>query len=480
MYFKKRMKFFQLNRRLKTNFQHNRYGKFFSYLVVLCFSAAGYAQQVTLTYSTPNTYSVPIPCAASSVTGYAWGGGGGGGGVEGTWAASRASGGGGGGYIMKNDFSAGGNTMSIIVGAGGTRGNNNSSGGNGGTGGSSEITYMGYTIYANGGSGGTFASGTTPSTYGAGGTTSANGTVFQNGERGRIGGEQGNIFSNTSGDGGRSYPSNGMYQGGTGGSGVQSTDGNPGNPPGGGGSGGHRAVLSTSNSYGGAGAAGRVIVSFDLSANPVSIDVNPTFCQGEMITLSVGASPCPLATYTWYHHGTQIGIGAMLNIANATSAQNGIYTVKMDISHTYTGASVSVANMPNGYAFTGNTLNGSFISQGILLSMEQESVISNKTDTICSGQTFTISPYDDGTDIVIAGTTYSWAEPIASGITGKAAGNEAATISGTLVNTTNIAQNITYTVTPKRRGVCYGNPFLVTVTVKPAVVPTIIISASRD
>ncbi|OXB20034.1 hypothetical protein B0A80_19370, partial [Flavobacterium tructae] len=93
-------------------------------------------------------------------------------------------------------------------------------------------------------------------------------------------------------------------------------------------------------------------------------------------------------------------------------------------------------------------------------------VITAMTSTICSGSTFTATPANGTNGTVPAGTTYSWAAPSVIGITGTAAGSNAANISGTLTNTTNAPINVVYTVTPTS-GTCTGSTFTVTVTVNP-------------
>ncbi|MFH6989453.1 PKD-like domain-containing protein, partial [Flavobacterium collinsii] len=82
-------------------------------------------------------------------------------------------------------------------------------------------------------------------------------------------------------------------------------------------------------------------------------------------------------------------------------------------------------------------------------------VITAMTSTICSGSTFTATPANGTNGTVPAGTTYSWAAPSVIGITGTAAGSNAANISGTLTNTTNAPINVVYTVTPTS-GTCTG------------------------
>ena len=97
--------------------------------------------------------------------------------------------------------------------------------------------------------------------------------------------------------------------------------------------------------------------------------------------------------------------------------------------------------------------------------------IANMANTTCSSSAFTSAPANGVDGVVPVGTTYSWGLPVLSGgLTGEATGTNAANISGNLVNSTNIQQTATYTVTPKS-GSCTGTPFTVTVAVDPK--PTI-------
>jgi len=94
-------------------------------------------------------------------------------------------------------------------------------------------------------------------------------------------------------------------------------------------------------------------------------------------------------------------------------------------------------------------------------------VIGDKTATACSGNAFTVTPTTSGTDVVPAGTKYSWSAPsVSGGMTGGAAGTNLSSITGTLTNPTTTIQTATYIVTPLS-GTCPGNTFIVTVTVNP-------------
>ncbi|NBX79070.1 MAG: hypothetical protein EBQ94_01625, partial [Flavobacteriales bacterium] len=92
--------------------------------------------------------------------------------------------------------------------------------------------------------------------------------------------------------------------------------------------------------------------------------------------------------------------------------------------------------------------------------------IAAKTATICSGGTFTVTPTNTLPDVVPTGTTYSWAAPSVTGVTGTAAGTAQSSISGTLVNSLNTPRTVVYSVTPTS-GTCPGAAFNVTVTLNP-------------
>src|SRR5450759_336539 len=102
-----------------------------------------------------------------------------------------------------------------------------------------------------------------------------------------------------------------------------------------------------------------------------------------------------------------------------------------------------------------------------LYSSAASDVYKRQVNTACSGVAFTSAPANGVDGVMPIGTTYTWAAPgITGGLTGGAAGTNAANISGSLTNPTNIPQTATYTVTPKS-GSCTGVPFTVAVTVDP-------------
>ena len=91
-------------------------------------------------------------------------------------------------------------------------------------------------------------------------------------------------------------------------------------------------------------------------------------------------------------------------------------------------------------------------------------MITNMSATVCSGNTFTVTPVDGTTGVIPAGTTYSWVAPVVTGNMSGGTSGSGTSITGTITNPTNTAQTATYTVIPSAGG-CTGSPFNVTVTV---------------
>ncbi|RXR21632.1 PKD-like domain-containing protein [Flavobacterium stagni] len=106
-------------------------------------------------------------------------------------------------------------------------------------------------------------------------------------------------------------------------------------------------------------------------------------------------------------------------------------------------------------------------------------VISSQNVTICSGNSFSVTPAASGSSIVPVGTTYTWSTPsfIPTGaILGAAAETSPQSmISQNLINTTTSPVDVVYTVTPIS-GTCVGANFTVTVTVNPAISPNEIVT----
>jgi gliding motility-associated-like protein len=88
------------------------------------------------------------------------------------------------------------------------------------------------------------------------------------------------------------------------------------------------------------------------------------------------------------------------------------------------------------------------VSDQLVVTIQPTPVIAAITDTICSGETFTVTPANGNGNVVANGTTYTWSAPTVNGITTTNGGTNQASISDVLENTTNQPINVSYTVTP--------------------------------
>ena len=201
----------------------------------------------------------------------------------------------------------------------------------------------------------------------------------------------------------------------------------------------------------------------DIKAAPIftSQPSSETICFGQTFnTLTVVyANGVGTPTYQWYSN--------TINNATTGTAQTG------ETNATYTPPSSAIGTLYY-YAIITFSSGGctEITSQVSEQTVNQTPDISAKTQTICSGITFDITPDASGGDTVPTGTLYTWSNPVinpAGAITG--ASNETtpqSNISQTLVNNTTNPATITYTVTPVS-GICTGVNFTVTITVNPSI-----------
>ncbi|WP_439487782.1 PKD-like domain-containing protein [Algoriphagus sp.] len=448
----------------------------FGLLVGMVFLGGGLTEtsaQTVQTFNTPGSQIFVVPVGVTSLSTEVWGGGGGGGGTF-TGNAAKGGGGGGGGYRINNNIAVvPGETLTITVGAGGSVGNNQ----NGQNGGISRIQRGATTlITVNGGTGG-LASGN--------GGTGAVGTI--NGGNGGNGGASGGGASGTGGNGGN---------GGIGGVGINAPlvgVGNQGQAPGGGGS-GSRSNDGTSRA-GGVGGNGRVRISYiqppPYLAQFISADLGSgPWCPGEERDITVTIRNA--GTAIWTNSSPDINIGVKW-----TNNGDGWfdYRVRTDAnnlapgdSRTYT-LTLSASRFDNGNPFpAGSTNNITFdvVNEGefwfgnntngggpgnfvytIAQTIAPVADINDMSQISCSGTDFSVTPTNGTNGTIPSGTTYSWTAPTAPNgfVTGGVAGS-GSSINGTLVNTSNIARPVVYTITPITNG-CPGDPFLVNVLVNP-------------
>ncbi|MHA7131283.1 PKD-like domain-containing protein [Algoriphagus namhaensis] len=197
-------------------------------------------------------------------------------------------------------------------------------------------------------------------------------------------------------------------------------------------------------------------VSVTVNPEPNITDISQSVCSGESFTVDPqngtnGVIPAG-TTYTWTVNSVTGGV------TGATSGSGSTITGSL-FNPTNSSQTVEYTVTPSSA-----TCNGSDFTITITISPEPN--ISAMTNTVCSEDSFTVSPTNGVNGIVPAGTTYAWSAPsVSGGITGGAAGSGSA-ITGTLTNPTNLVQTATYTVTPTSNG-CVGDDFMVTVSINP-------------
>ena len=202
-------------------------------------------------------------------------------------------------------------------------------------------------------------------------------------------------------------------------------------------------------------------VTITLSQTPTitNTTTSQTMCSAGASTEFTAVSDVAGTTFSWIatenenlsgytSTGTTAAIPAQTITNNTNTDQDLVYTI--------TPIADGCGGTPFEYTITVNPV----------------PIIADKDETICSTETFTITPVDDSpTEIVPSGTKYDWGIPVSSpvgAITGGAAAANQTSISQTLTNTTNDPATLTYTVTPDAND-CKGDSFDVVITVNPTV-----------
>lgn len=294
----------------------------------------GIHAQITQTFNSSGSFTVPA--GVTSITVRAWGAGGGGGNL-----ANATGGGGGGAYASSVLTVTPGATYSVSVGTGGTVGNPGDNSSFGGTlvvaaGGSSTAGTIG-------GAGGTVAAstGTTRFAGGKGGDAATNS------------GGGGGGSATTTGAGGAGDPGSGTTGGnggtgeGNGGRGGDRTTDNSaaGSPPGGGG-GGRGRDIGTSKS----GGNGRVTISWTVcpTYSLTSTVISSTVCTGNAatVTLSGSAASLPVGIYIVSYSLSGANTGSSTATMTVASAGTGTFTTS---SFTNAGlTTVTISNLSSG------------------------------------------------------------------------------------------------------------------------------------
>jgi gliding motility-associated-like protein len=181
----------------------------------------------------------------------------------------------------------------------------------------------------------------------------------------------------------------------------------------------------------------------------VSSAATGTSCSGAAQNYTI-TSNVPGASYSWSRP-------AVTGISNpAASAQTANPIVEALVNTTSAPINVAYTITPSLSGCTSTPFTYTVTVYPVA------TVNSAATGSVCSGtaQNYNITG-------AVAGSTFSWSRPAVTGISNAAASGQSANpITETLVNTTNAAVNVVYSITPTANG-CAGTAFTYTVTVNP-------------
>jgi hypothetical protein len=204
-------------------------------------------------------------------------------------------------------------------------------------------------------------------------------------------------------------------------------------------------ITPTANGCPGAPITATVLVNPTPTAT--AAPASQTICSGNTITTIVMSGTVAGTVFNWTRDNTV----AVTGIANSGSGN-------------ISGALTNTTNAPVTVTFTitpvANGCSGTPITSTVLVNPTPIAVATPPSQTVCSGVPITTIVLSGP----VAGTTYSWTRNntvAATGIAASGTGN----ISGTLVNTTNAAVTVTFTITPSANS-CTGAPITATVTVQ--------------
>ena len=209
-----------------------------------------------------------------------------------------------------------------------------------------------------------------------------------------------------------------------------------------------------------------------VKPKPNVANLTSTICSGLSFSVTPSnSSPNSIPTGTTYSWGVPVVTGGITG-GLAGSLQTSIAGTLTNPTNTVRTATYTVTPTVNGCSGTTFT---------VTVTVNPTPVVSNRTAIICSGSSFTVTPSAASPNVIPSGTTYSWGAPVVTGgITGGASGTLQTTITGTLINPTNLVQTATYTVTPTSgaAGNCVGATFTVVVTVNPQpLIPNQVVSS---
>ncbi len=206
----------------------------------------------------------------------------------------------------------------------------------------------------------------------------------------------------------------------------------------------------------------------DVKATPNITAYTPEICSGDafnVLPTNVGNIVPAGTMYTW----NVVNNPDINGYANQLTGLDRINQTLNNLKNT---------NQILNYNVTATTLESCASNFNIAVTVKPISVIANKTDAICTGNFFNVTPVN-GADIVPAGTTYTWTVLPNANINGEAnQGTAVSTIRQLLSNTSPNVQTVNYSVTSVLNNGCTGANFLANITVNP--LPVVSITATSN
>ena len=204
--------------------------------------------------------------------------------------------------------------------------------------------------------------------------------------------------------------------------------------------------------------------TINVKVNPIPAMTSPaslTLCSGFEISIPL-QSTIP-STFTWQATNNQNVIGESTTTQTSNILKDSLKNTNI-LKEIVNYSVVPTSN----FGCVGPT-------QTVAIGVNPTPIVSNFSDTICSGTMFTIQPQNGVPSgaIVPANSTYTWPTPTISS-PGTIVGSSSqitgvSKISQTLTNTTNVPSSVIYVVTPKSgaTGNCVGKPFNVSIYINP-------------
>ena len=201
-----------------------------------------------------------------------------------------------------------------------------------------------------------------------------------------------------------------------------------------------------------------------VTVNPsgqVDVIAPQVVCEGEVTqpVIFSTVNTDGTTTYSW-SMDTAIGLSPLVGVGDFPSftAENSTNT-----------PIVSTVTVTPTYSSGGITCQGT--AETFSITVNPTPQIQDKSEDICSSETFSIEPIDTiGGDVVPLGTTYVWSVLISNPQIPDASSGSGAVISQTLTNISNTVQTVRYQVLPTSGadGSCLGAAFEVLISVAPA------------